>query len=790
MQLPSSKLPLAPAIGILAAALLLPAARASEPNLIANGDFESGLEGWNSFWSRDTGAGTATLDSEAAHSGKSSARISHTGGHDWSFNPKDYHKVQPGGIYELSGWLKGKGEAALSVVTRKADDSVVAWTHGDSTLSATGDWAPIRARFLIPPDIHSMLPRVTGHGPAEVWIDALALRRMGSLDEMRAPDLPVEVSTANESLKVTLRTRDAALSVTHLPTKHEWSQLAAAGCLVLSAQAVDAGIDFTVLDAVSMRKLDCALRLQPGQPEALLTIASPNDEPMDAPLSFPSAFSSAVGEYAILPVNEGISYPVDDESISPASHHLYGGHGLCMAWYGSTGGKLGWMAIVETPDDAAVRMDRHDGLFCLAPQWVPQKGRFGEPRRIRYRFFDDGGYVAMAKRYRQFARETGNFKTLEEKRKANPNVDLLIGAVNVWCWDRDPVSLCEELQAAGIERILWSCRQEPETLVRLNALGNILTSRYDIYQDSMNPEYFPKLRGAHSDWTSEAWERGDIMIDASGDWVRGWKVKAKDDSMIPCGVLCDRQAVAYAKERIPAELKDHPYRSRFIDTTTASPWRECYDPRHPMTRTDSKRAKMELLQFVSEGCGLVCGCETGHDAAVPYLHYFEGMLSLGPYRVPDSGRNMMETWDEAPERVAKFQTGHRYRLPLWELVYHDCVVAQWYWGDYNNKLPVLWDRRDLWNALYGTPPMFMFDRGRWSELKDRFAQSYRTAAPVARATGYSEMLSHQWLTPNHSVQRTRFANGVEVTVNFGDKPWSLEDGSSLAAMSHRVTGIE
>ena len=78
------------------------------------------------------------------------------------------------------------------------------------------------------------------------------------------------------------------------------------------------------------------------------------------------------------------------------------------------------------------------------------------------------------------------------------------------------------------------------------------------------------------------------------------------------------------------------------------------------------------------------------------MHYFEGMLSLGPYRVPDAGRDMQRIWDEVPEQVAKFQTGHYYRLPLWELVYHDCVVAQWYWGDYNNKLPAVWDRRDLY----------------------------------------------------------------------------------------------
>jgi hypothetical protein len=37
------------------------------------------------------------------------------------------------------------------------------------------------------------------------------------------------------------------------------------------------------------------------------------------------------------------------------------------------------------------------------------------------------------------------------------------------------------------------------------------------------------------------------------------------------------------------------------------------------------------------------------------------------------------------------QLDHRYRLLLWELVYHDCVVAQWYWGNHDNKLLALWN---------------------------------------------------------------------------------------------------
>jgi len=208
-----------------------------------------------------------------------------------------------------------------------------------------------------------------------------------------------------------------------------------------------------------------------------------------------------------------------------------------------------------------------------------------------------------------------------------------------------------------------------------------------------------------------------------------------------------------------------------------------------MTRSESRHWKMELLRFICEEMKLVTGSETGHDAAVPYVHYFEGMLSLGPYRVPDAGRNMIKAWDEVPERVQKFQVGHKYRLPLCELVYHDCVVAQWYWGDYNNKLPALWDKRDLFNILYGTPPMFMFNRQIWKKNKTRFVQSYKNVCPVARAVGYAEMTDHCFLTPDRDIQQTTFANGITVTVNFGDKPYRLPDGKEVEPMDYYVSGL-
>ncbi len=769
----------------LIALLALPGLASAAENLLAGGGFERGLAGWSELWTRTPG-GKTVLDRGLRHGGRQSLRIEHTGSRDWSFNRESQLQVAPGQIYQLSAWvrLRGEGSTTLCVSLHDAQDKVTDWSFGAATSRATPGWRPLRSRFVVPPGTKTMLPRVIGQGPAKVWLDDVVLSLEGTLDQLRSKDLPRILTISNRFLVVTLRTANGTLSVLDRRTNRMWTQSPTGELVILEAKPARNGLDVRLLDPVTMLELDVAVRLDARRPELLLELSASGE--LGSSLAFPQPFLTAKGSLLVMPINEGISYPVDDRSLPEMRYHLYGGHGLCMAWYGVTDGVRGLMTIIETPDDAAVRVPRLDGRLCLAPEWSPQKGAFGPKRGLRYVFFDSGGYVAMCKRYRQHARQAGLLKTLAEKRRANPNVDLLVGAVNVWCWEQDPVAVCRELQSLGIKRILFSHRSPPEDIRQLNEMG-VLTSRYDIFQDVMDPANFPKLRGVHPDWTTDAWPH-DLMIGADGRWQQGWRVKAKDGEMIPCGVLCDRQAVEYARRRIPPELETHPYRCRFIDTTTASSWRECYHDDHPMTRSESRHWKMELLRYVSQGCNLVTGSETGHEAAVPFVHYFEGMLSLGPYRVPNAGRQMIQPWDEVPERVAKFQTGHYYRLPLWELVYHDCVVAQWYWGDYNNKLPKLWDRRDLFNALYGTPPMFMFNRRIWQQNRDRFVQSYNTAAPLARATGYVEMLSHRWLTPDHAVQQTRFANGVTVTVNFGDRPHTLADGNTLEPLTHRVEG--
>ncbi len=382
-------------------ALVLPilSGAAAPQNLLVNGDFEQGLTGWGKLWTR-SGSGEATLDDQVRRFGRQAVRIRHTGEQDWSFSQEKPIEVAPGQIYELSGWvrLSGQGDCSLSVILRDAKGDVIDWSFGAATTQQSEPWRQLRSRFIIPPGAATILPRLIGNRPATVWLDDVVLVQAGTLEALRAANLPESIQLAQKDLDVTLRTSDGTLTIADRRSRRTWQQRPGSRLIVLDAKPAGQTVRLRLLDPATAWELGAAVTLDDRRPEVTVELSGSGE--MEKPLGYPPPFVTAKGEVLIMPVNEGISYPVDDPSL-PAMHYiLYGGHGLCMAWYGVTDGREGLMTLVETPDDASVQVARLDGRLCLAPQWQAQRGQFGPARRLRYVLFDQGGYVAMCKRYR------------------------------------------------------------------------------------------------------------------------------------------------------------------------------------------------------------------------------------------------------------------------------------------------------------------------------------------------------------------------------------------------------
>ena len=550
--------------------------------------------------------------------------------------------------------------------------------------------------------------------------------------------------------------------------------------------------------------------------ELVVEIDLPPETPQPRPLAFPGPFQAEKGDRFILPHGCGFSLPADFPDFRPHeldrlqvySRDMKMG---CWAQYAETAASdgalrqgAGMLAILETPADAWVSFAfRAGGLRAAGPEWTPEKGRFGYTRRIRYVFFDAATPGRLAARYRAEMDCCGYRVTFIEKARRNPRLarglELLKGAPDVWYWTTrtNKADVARELRRIGFGNFLFCSitRRDlgvwvtPEEVRAVAEIPDVLQAEYDIYTDTMEPAMLDKIDAVRPHWPLEVWERGDYVADANGVPRRGWKVALKSDPAKPvvgCLRLCERQAPPYLRARVSRRLAEAPYGARFFDVTGTGVG-TCDNPRHPLTRRQSVEARRALLAIAGNEFGLVTGSEDGLECYVPECDWFEGNFSAARWRV-DGGRYMWRIYDETPP-VMERAIDPAIRCPFWEMVFHDCVSSTWYWTDYNNKFPHDWWKRDLLNVVSGTPPMYLFTPEVFEKQKDRLAASVRVTTPVARATADAVLEEFAWLTADRLVQQARFSNGVIATVNFGDRSFTLADGTVLAPRGHHVVGL-
>jgi hypothetical protein len=766
------------------------------PNLLfKNSSFELPLKGgqipdWAPVWSREAEAATGDVDTTIFHSGSRSYRVTSTGQQDWSFANVNQIVLPPNAIVKISAWVKSQSttDAEIGVVEQSTDGQSIDWMADRADCGGTHDWILVHHTFAPAPDAHAIQFRLTGSGPGTVWIDDVSLSITQTIVKVK-PTLPLFHLT-NPSLSITIDpSLGGALTVSETKSQNSWQQTPSSSMAVVDGKKVNSStVTLTLMNREDQDTYIAEIHINQKSNSVDVNITGDPTNDLDNGMDYPSAFKTSPGDALVIPTNEGLLYPVDDAAVLDTNYDLYQGHGgLCMAWYGqqSLSDGSGVMAIVRTPDDATLKMHRNDqrtaAVLSNQISWGPSKGKWAYDKSVQFIFFKSGGYVAQAKAYRQYAESIGLVKTLAQKRAANPNIDKLIGAADIWDWESNHAA--EQAQAfkdAGMDRVLWANEESAGVIDKINALG-FLSSRYDIYQDEYEPSA-PAWDPKGDDWPN------DLMLDKNGNRAVSWidYQTGPDGKKIAytADACCSIPGLARAERKIPIELAAKHYTCRFIDTITASPWRECYSPLHPTTRTVDKQTKMKILNFVSNTERLVTGSETGIDSAVPYEDYFEGMMSLAHYRLPDSGYKVGVYQTPTPDFL-KFQIGVGYRIPLFELVYHDCMVDTWYWGDASNQEPEVWRQRDLWNVLYGTSPIYILDSSRWASQKDRLIQSYKDVSTADRAVGYAQMLTHVFLTPDHTVQQTRWSNGKVITVNFGDQPYKATQ--TVAPLGYEVT---
>lgn len=528
--------------------------------------------------------------------------------------------------------------------------------------------------------------------------------------------------------------------------------------------------------------------------------------------------------YALVPVREGLLVPADSGLSFTRQFDTYAYEGCHMAMLGIV--QKG-AAAMFTWDDPYVMAELRSSVGDFGDgahqRLVPSVILSRSARTFRVTFVP-GDYVAVAKAYREIARQKGFLVPWDKKLKENPNRAKLFGAANIKLWSALDRRMNPESTRQESIRTNWTFAEAAQVAEHfkndlqlehvLFTLGGWIHRGYDNQHPDILPTA-PECGGdkAFSDCArrvlklgylfclhdnyqdiyrdSPSWSEELIMKDDDGKLVRGGRWAGGQAYLV-----CSQKELELAKRKqnLPAVKRLSSANAYFIDTTYAAGLQECYNPAHALTRGDDMKWKQALSDYARRQFG-VFGSECGREWAMAHSDFFEGLTGVSGHAYHDK---------ELPEKLGATV------VPLFDLVYHDCIAMYGKYGydpqqaagyvlehislarplNYHAIPPHLYWKDSTKTAVQSTNATAVFTRGDngWTaglHLLDRFIKNtYEILSPLNEFTAQLPMASHEFLTGDRKVQRTVFGSGskaVEVVINGGTTnfPYTSKTGGEL-----------
>ncbi len=545
-----------------------------------------------------------------------------------------------------------------------------------------------------------------------------------------------------------------------------------------------------------------------------LTLESENSATM-GDLDYPAGFTLSEKNRAqrlLLPNCSGLAIPFsmkDEPSLRPALGSYdacVSQRGLMMPWLAVDAGPIGSLMLLTTPFDALMKVSADADGYQYSASWQSVKGLFGYTRGVRYYFVAEGGMVALCKNYRQYAKEQGLLVTLQEKRRAAPQLDRFIGAMSLWISDWPDITLLKQMKAAGIDKLLVSYHSTeniPATAVNrpghnttyegitrafandLHELG-FLAGRYDYYRTIFPPTDSGK--GGNAWIMRQTGYPEQLTLDEKGQIQPGFDAQRGAKGELIRGNRASRSQFEMALVYIPLDVDRVGYDARLLDAVGAVPFQEDYSPLHPATRIEDMQWRTKQLKVPTD-YGQITGTEAFASWAVPVSVYGEGPTTFVRFfrtGTPAASRLKPGVPLDMPEEYRKVVLNESLRAPLWQLVFSDAAVLTNRWNITSNRYtnPRDWDQEDLLNLLHGHMPTMLINKATYPAVAQRLTKTFKTVCAWNGLVGYEEMTGFRWLSDNGAVQQATYASGRSAIVNFGEKEFSLPDGTRVPARGY------
>lgn len=499
-------------------------------------------------------------------------------------------------------------------------------------------------------------------------------------------------------------------------------------------------------------------------------------------------FGAAKGEgYTVLPRMQGVIIPAEYEKT------LRGGYfegvvlerDAYMPMFGQVihgeqregeicGAGFGYTAIFDTPYDARYCFSHpKGGDTTVTPMFISSLGRIGYRRTMLYRFETDCDYNRMAKNYRGYVSEHGRLVTLREKIVRNPNVAKLIGTPVIHtgiATHVHPESHYYNKEDMSKNDYYTSFSERAKQLKALRGQLDHAYLHLDGWgrhgYDNLHPDPFPPheaaggaegmkeladtcrslgyVFGIHDQYRDYYYDAPSFDLDNAVMYEDGGHPFCSIWHGGPHSYLCSKLAPEYVKRNYDTfEKFGIKIEGAYLDVFSIVEGDECFNPRHRVTREQSAAYRRNAFDILTER-GIIPSSEETVDSIVPAI----ALCHHAPFFTENIGQRS--------ELIG-------YPIPLFNLVYHDCIVIPWFALGGNWGIPSEYDPLGL--AFINGGTVYWSIGGQSPEEQEKL----KRVLEFHRKTALGELKAHEFIGGDPKYQRSTFAAEVGelcVTVAF------------------------
>ncbi len=345
--------------------------------------------------------------------------------------------------------------------------------------------------------------------------------------------------------------------------------------------------------------------------------------------------------------------------------------------------------------------------------------------------------------------------------------------------------MIRDLSAAGLDRLWLGAEgwagfvERPEIVTLARSLGDLIGT-YDSYDSVHSPSAKPDETWPTAQFDEDLYLNGGV-IKADGQPIRGFQKK---------GFRLNASAARpWMEQRVSGLMNIFPANSWFMDCDGFGDFYDDYSTNHPATQASDMAERIARCAWIrdtyhavigSEGCsaGLAATLFFAHGVLTPVIGWGDPDLKnkgskyfLGAYYPPAQPAVFFKPVP-LKEKYRRLFYDPAVRLPLFETVFHDSVVATHHWSNPSLKFPEVAGTVELLELLYNVPPLYHLNRQEFAKEKVTIKRHYDFFSPLHRELGLLPLTDFHWLTADRLVQATTFGGIIELTANFGESTFT------------------